>query len=98
MMAPLSESDASLERQLQERTRELKNSLEQQAAISEILRVMAASPTDVRPVLPAVADRAASLCDAPFAFVVLVDGDELKPAAAHSTPDPASGYADPIEM
>jgi hypothetical protein len=52
----------------------------------------------VRPVLQAVADRAASLCDAPFAFVVLVDGDELKPAAAHSTPDPASGYADPIEM
>jgi hypothetical protein len=40
---PLSEPDASLERQLEERTRELKNSLEQQAAIGEILRVMAAS-------------------------------------------------------
>jgi hypothetical protein len=54
--------------------------------------VTSASPTDVGPVLQAVAERAAHLCDAPFAFVVLVDGNELKPAAAYSTHDPASGY------
>ena len=98
MTAQLRESYAGLERKVDERTRELSNALEQQTAISEILRVTSASPTDVRPVLQAVADRAAHLCDAPFAFVVLLEGGELKPAAVHSSHDPDSGYADPIEM
>ncbi|HET7031612.1 MAG TPA: GAF domain-containing protein, partial [Casimicrobiaceae bacterium] len=96
MSAQLKESYAGLERKVDERTRELSNALEQQTAISEILRVISSSPTDVKPVLQAVAERAAHLCDAPFAFVVLVDGNELKPAAAHSTHDPSVGYDDPI--
>ena len=58
--------------------------LEQQAATSEILRVISASPTDVRPVLDAVAERAALLCKAPFARVLLADGDRLRVAAEHS--------------
>ncbi|TMG88200.1 MAG: GAF domain-containing protein, partial [Betaproteobacteria bacterium] len=70
-----------------ERTSELKNSLEQQTAISEILRVISASPTDVQPVLDAVAERAAHLCDSPFARVLLVDGDMLTPAAVFSRED-----------
>jgi HAMP domain-containing protein len=98
MTSQLRESYAGLERKVDERTRELSNALEQQTAISEILRVTSASPTDVGPVLQAVAERAAHLCDAPFAFVVLVDGNELKPAAAYSKHDPNSGYDDPIEM
>ncbi len=51
--------------------------LEQQAATSEILRLMAASPGNVQPVLDAVAVRAAQLCKAPFARVLLLDGDAL---------------------
>ena len=98
MTAQLRESYAGLERKVDERTRELQNSLEQQTAISEILRVTSGSPTDVRPVLQAVAERAAHLCDAPFAFVLLVDGNELKPAAAHSLHDPGSGFVDPMEL
>jgi signal transduction histidine kinase len=84
MSAQLRESYAGLERKVEERTRELKNSLEQQTAISEILRVISASPTDVQPVLDAVAERAAHLCDSPFARVLLVDGDQLRPAAFYS--------------
>ena len=58
---------------------ETKNSLEQQTAISEILRVISSSPTDVQPVLDAVAERAAQLCEAPFARVYFcVDGDVLQ--------------------
>ena len=55
--------------------------LEQQAATSEILRVISASPTDLRPVLDAVAERAALLCKAPFARVLLADGDPARTCA-----------------
>jgi signal transduction histidine kinase len=96
MSAQLRESYAGLERKVDERTRELSNALEQQTAISEILRVISSSPTDVKPVLQAVAERAAHLCDAPFAFVVLVEGDKLVPAAAFSKHEPDSGYDDPM--
>ena len=92
MSAQLKESYAGLERKVDERTRELKNSLGQQTAISEILRVTSSSPTDVQPVLDAVAERAAHLCDAPYARVLLVDGDVLRPAAEFSVdaiPEPA---------
>src|SRR5439155_2698798 len=87
MTSRLRESYAGLERKVEERTRELQNSLEQQTAISEILRVISSSPTDVQPVLAAVAERAAHLCNSPFSRVVLVDGDTLRPAAIFSRED-----------
>ncbi len=57
---------------------ELKESLEQQTATSEILGVIASSPTDIQPVLEAVAGSAARLCDATDAHIRLVDGDSLR--------------------
>jgi signal transduction histidine kinase len=89
MTAQLRESYAGLERKVDERTQELTNSLEQQTAISEILRVISSSPTDVQPVLEAIADRAARLCDASAASMYLTDGDMLRLLASKGpTPDP----------
>ena len=55
---------------------ELKESLEQQTATSEIFGVIASSPTDIQPVLDAVATNAARLCDATDAQIRLVEGDD----------------------
>jgi GAF domain-containing protein len=60
---------------------ETKESLEQQTAISEILRVISSSPADVKPVLDAVAMRAAKICDATDARIFLVDGGRVRHAA-----------------
>jgi signal transduction histidine kinase len=62
---------------------ETKEALEQQTAISEVLRVISGSPTDVKPVLEAVAMRAAKICDATDARIMLVEagGTMLRHAA-----------------
>ena len=57
---------------------ETREALEQQTAISEILKVISDSPTDVKPVLDAVAVRAARICEASDARVFLVDGNNLR--------------------
>jgi len=60
---------------------ETKESLEQQTAISEILRVISSSPVDVKPILEAVAERAARICDAPFSDIILAEGATMRVAA-----------------
>ncbi|HEU5463055.1 MAG TPA: GAF domain-containing protein, partial [Candidatus Binatia bacterium] len=62
---------------------ELKESLEQQKATSEILRVIASSPTELQPVLDALAESAARLCDARDVLIDRVDGDFLEHVAAY---------------
>jgi two-component system NtrC family sensor kinase len=64
---------------------ELKEALEQQTATSEILGVIASSPTNLQPVLEIVATNAARLCDAADAVVYRVDGDTMDPVAIHGT-------------
>jgi len=53
---------------------ETKESLEQQTAISEVLRVISSTPSDVKPVLDAVADRAIRLCEAKAATIYVLEG------------------------
>jgi signal transduction histidine kinase/uncharacterized protein YdeI (YjbR/CyaY-like superfamily) len=68
-----------------------KEALEQQTAVAEILRVISGSPTDVQPVLDAIAERAARLCDASAASMYLTDGDMLRHLASKGpSPDPVS--------
>src|SRR4030065_2964612 len=69
-------------KELQERNRDLTEALEQQTATSEILRVIAGSPTDLQPVLDAVAESAARLCDANDSLIRLIDGNSLRLGAS----------------
>jgi signal transduction histidine kinase len=62
---------------------ETKASLERQTALSEVLRVIAASPTDVQPVLDAIAQSAARFCGAIDVSVRLVRGEDLSVVAHH---------------
>ena len=68
---------------------ETKEALDRQTAISEILRVISSSPTDITPVLEAIAENALRFCSAEDAVVMLPDGDGLR-LAAHRGPVPAS--------
>ena len=64
---------------------ELKESLEQQTATSEILGVIASSPTDIQPVLDVVAENAARLCDATDAVIHRIDSDKLRSVANYGS-------------
>ena len=86
----LEASHASLEQKVEERTRELAEAnadlteaLEQQSATSEILRVISGSPTDIQPVLDALAQSAVRLCGSYDSVIFLVDADALRLAAHH---------------
>jgi signal transduction histidine kinase/HAMP domain-containing protein len=75
MAVHLKESYAGLERKVEERTAELRETLDYQTATAEILGVISSSPTDVQPVFDTIAERAARLCDANFGFVFTFDGE-----------------------
>src|SRR5207253_3855727 len=68
---------------------ELTESLERQTATSEILGVIASSPTDLQPVLDTMAENAARLCNATDAMIVRVDNDMFQ-AVAFYGPMPVS--------
>jgi GAF domain-containing protein len=70
-------------KELEARNSALTESLEQQTATSEILRVISSSPTDLQPVMNAVAESAARLCEASDAHVFQKEGDLLRAIASH---------------
>jgi two-component system NtrC family sensor kinase len=83
-----SSSVANLPGQLDSRTRELAEAREQQAATSEILRVISSSPTDVRPVFDTIVRSAVRLCDGVIGAVNTFDGELTHVGAVHNyTPE-----------
>jgi GAF domain-containing protein len=71
--------------EVQAKTRELSEALTYQTGSSNILSVIASSPTDVGPVLKAIVESAGDLCEADDALVVLKDGDDLVFKAQHGS-------------
>ena len=77
MSAQLSESYAGLERKVATRTAEVSEALDYQTAISDVLRVISESPTDVAPVFEAIMDSAARLFGSPLSAIFRYDGQLL---------------------
>jgi signal transduction histidine kinase len=86
MTERLQESYAGLERKVEERTRDLRESLEQQTATSEILRVISSSPTDLDPVFRMILEKAAHLAETDLGVLWLHEGNGLMSCVAtHGT-------------
>ena len=65
---------------------ELRQSLEQQTATSDVLRVISSSPGDLQPVFKAMLANAVRICEANFGTLFVVEGDEYRTAAGHNMP------------
>ena len=75
MATNLREAYTGLEQRVAERTRELRETLEQQVAITEVLGVMASRPTDTKTLLEAILERALQLCQASRGSIFTFDGE-----------------------
>jgi GAF domain-containing protein len=72
--------------EVQARTRELSESLEQQTATSEVLGVISSSPGELEPVFETMLANATRLCGAEFGILNLDDGDVSRIAAVYNVP------------
>src|SRR6266571_4053664 len=77
------DSYADLKQQLDIRTKELNETLEQQAATSQVLGIISSSPTDLEPVFETILANATRLCEASYGTLWLCEGDAIRAVALH---------------
>ena len=73
-------------KELRQRTDDLSESLEQQTATSEVLKVISSSSGELQPVFEAMLENATRLCAAKFGNLYLCEGDAFRTAAMHNVP------------
>ena len=78
--------NARLLRELHARTDDLSESLEQQTATTDVLRVISNSSGDLQPVFNAMLANATRICDARFGMMWLIEGDAARCVALHNAP------------
>src|SRR5215207_7248857 len=93
MAGKLQESYAGLERKVDERTRELTESLQQQTATAEVLKVISRSTFDLKTVLDTLVASAARLCGAEKGVIFQRDGEVYRLAANYGFSPEAEAYA-----
>ena len=72
--------------EVQARTRELSELLEQQTATSEVLKVISTSPGELEPVFNTMLENATRICEAKFGTLWLREGDAFRVVALHNAP------------
>ncbi len=82
-----SASAANLRRQLDRRTRELQDALEQQATTTEVLKVISRSTFDLQPVLDSLVEKAVRVCGAERGLIYRQDGEVYRVAASYGHSD-----------
>ncbi|HMF20939.1 MAG TPA: GAF domain-containing protein, partial [Pseudolabrys sp.] len=70
----------------QQRTADLTESLEQQNATSEVLRVISSSPGELKPVFQSMLENAVRICEASFGNLLLYEHDAFRHVALHNAP------------
>ena len=78
--------NARLFDEVQARTRDLSESLEQQTATSEVLKVISSSPGDLEPVFQAILGSATQICQAGFGTLNLYEDGAYRSVALHNPP------------
>ncbi|MBR0714345.1 ATP-binding protein [Bradyrhizobium liaoningense] len=86
MGARLQESYADLENKVERRTGELRESLQQQTATSEVLQVISSSPGELEPVFQKILENAIRVCGASFGVMNLWDGERYNTVADYNLP------------
>jgi GAF domain-containing protein len=92
--AAIAISNVGLFEEVQARNAELRVTLEQQTATSELLKVIGRSTFNLQPVFETLAENAVKLCEAEHAFIFRFDGQLLRSVATYNIPPALKSFVD----